>query len=193
MSCIRLALKCCCDLSDLSLQNGKLRCFETADSHHWNGTESVGESETSHRYVLNHLWGTNFIVEIYDFLPVKVHLLNRNLNAASSCFLPFFPDKILARYSTDFTVYRELLQNSDDAQSTGVDIEFQRCDSKGRFGLVVYRNNGMPFRPQDWDRLRTIAEGNPDESKIGFFGVGFYSAFSICDEPMYVDHLSECS
>ena len=32
---------------------------------------------------------------------------------------------------------------------------------------VIYRNNGMPFRTQDWDRLRKIAEGNPDETKVG--------------------------
>ena len=25
----------------------------------------------------------------------------------------------------------------------------------------------MPFRDQDWSRLKKIAEGNPDESKIG--------------------------
>ena len=35
----------------------------------------------------------------------------------------------------------------------------------------------------DFKRLQRIAEGNPDEQKIGFFGVGFYSLFSICEEP----------
>lgn len=28
-------------------------------------------------------------------------------------------------------------------------------------------NDGIPFRPQDWQRLKKIAEGNPDEEKIG--------------------------
>jgi len=32
-------------------------------------------------------------------------------------------------------------------------------------------------------RLKRIAEGNPDPEKIGAFGVGFYSVFSICEEP----------
>jgi hypothetical protein len=49
---------------------------------------------------------------------------------------------------------------------------------------VVYRNNGQAFRPQDWDRLRKIAEGNPDPTKVGAFGVGAYTMFSICEEPM---------
>lgn len=44
----------------------------------------------------------------------------------------------------------------------------------------------MPFRPQDWARLRKIAEGNPDESKVGAFGVGAYTMFSICEEPLVV-------
>ena len=45
-------------------------------------------------------------------------------------------------------------------------------------------NNGVIFSQGDWDRLKRIAEGNPDEEKIGAFGVGFYSVFSTCDEPM---------
>jgi len=51
---------------------------------------------------------------------------------------------------------------------------------------VIYRNNGMPFRTQDWARLRKIAEGNPDASKVGAFGVGAYTMFSICEEPLVV-------
>jgi hypothetical protein len=36
---------------------------------------------------------------------------------------------------------------------------------------VTYRKNGLPFRPQDWAHLKKIAEGIPDDSKIGAFGV----------------------
>ncbi|CAG8547747.1 9553_t:CDS:10, partial [Scutellospora calospora] len=91
-------------------------------------------------------------------------------------------DKMLARYSSEFTVFRELLQNSDDATASEVKIVFM-----GKIGKtcsrIFYKNNGFPFRQQDWDRLKKIAEGNPDEQKIGAFGVGFYSVFSICEEP----------
>jgi hypothetical protein len=31
----------------------------------------------------------------------------------------------------------------------------------------VVTNDGIPFRTQDWQRLKKIAEGNPDEEKIG--------------------------
>jgi hypothetical protein len=34
-------------------------------------------------------------------------------------------DKVLARYSGEFTVFRELLQNSDDARSEAVEIRFE--------------------------------------------------------------------
>lgn len=34
-------------------------------------------------------------------------------------------DKVLARYSGEFTVFRELLQNSDDALSKAVEIRFE--------------------------------------------------------------------
>ena len=29
-------------------------------------------------------------------------------------------------------------------------------------------------------------EGNPDESKVGAFGVGAYTMFSVCEEPLVV-------
>lgn len=126
-------------------------------------------------------------------------------------------DKILARYASAGAVYRELLQNSNDAEATVSEIYFTankdekngttpdgtlgmpknagktEYTSNNQYGAVsgkevvtnvTYRNNGLRFRPQDWSRLKKIAEGNPDESKIGAFGVGAYTMFSICEEPM---------
>ncbi|KAH9177932.1 hypothetical protein EDB89DRAFT_2111997 [Lactarius sanguifluus] len=114
-------------------------------------------------------------------------------------------DKVLARYSGEFTVFRELLQNSDDAGAHSVEIRFEtesylfrekpsdieadisQEDLPNLKTTVVhqwtFKNNGNKLRDEDWNRLKKIAEGNPDEEKIGAFGVGFYSLFSVTEEP----------
>jgi hypothetical protein len=137
-------------------------------------------------------------------------------------------DKILARYASSYSIFRELLQNSNDACATLARIEFDTTttttnSSSSLVTQVVYRNNGWVFREQDWKRLSKIAEGNPDVryvlyerftcmmilevlsaksalsyllflfvcllyvcSKIGAFGVGAYTMFSITEEPVIV-------
>jgi len=80
-------------------------------------------------------------------------------------------DKILARYASQHSLYRELLQNSNDAQASTAEIRFQTGEDEN-VTQMVYRNNGIPFRPEDWERLQKIAEGNPDPVKVGAFGVG---------------------
>ncbi|WEW61964.1 hypothetical protein PRK78_007464 [Emydomyces testavorans] len=112
-------------------------------------------------------------------------------------------DKVLARYSGEWTVLRELLQNAADASATRVTIKLETIPSTAvpvppvddetafikhvishhTLKSLILKNNGVPFSANDWSRLKRIAEGNPDETKIGAFGVGFYSVFSDCEEP----------
>ncbi|KAH8888745.1 hypothetical protein GQ53DRAFT_230003 [Thozetella sp. PMI_491] len=112
-------------------------------------------------------------------------------------------DKVLARYSGEWTTLRELIQNAADAQATTVKIKWETLPSTqvplpqttNRSELLKHtvthhtlrrllvQNNGQPFTKTDWGRLKRIAEGNPDETKIGAFGVGFYSVFADCEEP----------
>ncbi|KAF2970010.1 hypothetical protein GQX73_g3513 [Xylaria multiplex] len=112
-------------------------------------------------------------------------------------------DKVLARYSGEWTTLRELIQNAADAQATTVKIKWETLPSTQvplptmadrseilkhiithhTLRRLVVQNNGQPFTKTDWTRLKRIAEGNPDETKIGAFGVGFYSVFADCEEP----------
>ncbi|OAA68778.1 ATPase subunit c domain protein [Niveomyces insectorum RCEF 264] len=128
-------------------------------------------------------------------------------------------DKVLARYSGEWTTLRELIQNAADAQATTVKIKWETLPSttvplpSGTAGAggeaaasnssnsshssnllrhtilhhtlrrLLVENDGQPFTSTDWARLKRIAEGNPDETKIGAFGVGFYSVFADCEEP----------
>ena len=100
-------------------------------------------------------------------------------------------DKVLARYSGEWTVLRELLQNAADASATRVTIKFETIPSSTvpvpqdatpsrllkhtishhTLKRLLISNNGQAFDENDWSRLRRIAEGNPDETKIGAFGV----------------------
>ena len=105
-----------------------------------------------------------------------------NLFVSYPYVLQYYYYYILARYASCNAVYRELIQNSNDAEATTAEIiittssSSSSSDGKETIGAssnnevvtqVIYRNNGMPFRTQDWDRLRKIAEGNPDETKVG--------------------------
>lgn len=51
---------------------------------------------------------------------------------------------------------------------------------------IVVKNDGIVFREEDWRRLKTVADGQPNVDSIGAFGVGFYSIWSLSDEPLVV-------
>ena len=89
--------------------------------------------------------------------------------------------KILARYSGQFTVLRELIQNANDSKADAYTIRLFPEKKQ-----IHISHNGFVFRKQDWDRITTIASGNPDEDTIGCFGVGFYSVFSISEYPTII-------
>jgi len=109
-----------------------------------------------------------------------------------------WPNRLFPR-----TVLRELIANAADACATKVTICFTTCQPSPAVpptGIPVssvehttcyptlhrleVRNNGNVFTESDWKRLKSIAEGNPDEQKIGAFGVGFYSVFADCENPL---------
>jgi hypothetical protein len=153
-----------------------------------------------------------------DFRKLREQTMDRGEDEAVTVNTRALIDKVLARYSADWTTLRELIQNAADASATKVSIKFETIPSTTvpipsqrstdledtapqephlstmlkhvvkhhTLGRVIVSNNGEPFGTNDWNRLRRIAEGNPDETKIGAFGVGFYSVFADCEEPFVV-------
>ncbi|RUP46350.1 hypothetical protein BC936DRAFT_147056 [Jimgerdemannia flammicorona] len=128
--------------------------------------------------------------KVEDF-ATRVYL-ELTFNSATPVNQRHLIDKILARYSAEYVVYRELMQNADytkfatlthpsktrpdDATSKSVQIIFETLTTndnpaaaaaakvpnlKEKCKRVIFKNNGMPFRGEDWNRLKRIAEGNP--------------------------------
>jgi hypothetical protein len=94
-------------------------------------------------------------------------------------------------------MFREMIQNANDAGATEITFDFKKSCGKDGFsatsnwlsgdnkpGCLIVKDNGAGFEADGWDRLRTIASGNPSPDKVGGFGVGFYSVFHFSDEPM---------
>lgn len=102
--------------------------------------------------------------------------------------------RTLTKYPVDYALFRELLQNSADARAKSAIIHFETKESVAPENLdtihasnvskLVFRNDGAVFSEDDWNRLKEIAKGNPNETKIGAFGVGFYSVFELTDTPL---------
>ena len=138
-----------------------------------------------------------------DYDALRAQTLGSGSDEAVTVNTRALIDKVLARYSGEWTTLRELLQNAADASARRVVVRFetlpsptvpvpQTLDAATRLRHVllhhtvkstVIDNDGEVFGPTDWARLKKIAEGNPDETKIGAFGVGFYSVFADSEEP----------
>ncbi|KAI6137803.1 hypothetical protein EDD17DRAFT_1421003, partial [Pisolithus thermaeus] len=105
-------------------------------------------------------------------------------------------DKVLSRYSGEFTLFRKLLQNSDDAGCDAAEIRFETAGFLGSNSTAAtnvgpamlpdlrttnvsqwtFENHGKPS-------IRRSASGNPDPQKVGAFGVGSHSLFSVTESP----------
>ncbi|KAH0831364.1 hypothetical protein J3R83DRAFT_14027 [Lanmaoa asiatica] len=103
---------------------------------------------------------------------------------------------ILSRYPGAFDVLRELIQNADDAEAGSIELYFQTGEAEespraSEFDVSqvnvykwIIKNDGKAFEEKDWKRLGKIADGNDNSTKVGAFGVGFYSVLSKSDQPL---------
>ena len=146
---------------------------------------------------------SNAMAPKLDYDALRAQTLGLGSDEAVTVNTRALIDKVLARYSGEWTTLRELLQNAADAAAKKVVIRFetlpspsvpvpQTSDASAQLRHVllnhtlkstVIENDGEVFKGTDWARLKKIAEGNPDETKIGAFGVGFYSVFADSEEP----------
>ncbi|CAH1272310.1 SACS [Branchiostoma lanceolatum] len=105
---------------------------------------------------------------------------------------------ILESYSTGLDIFKELLQNADDAGATEVKFIFdtRRHSDKKIFdrewkhlqgpALLVYNNT--TFNKSDIKAIQKIGKGNKQEksSAIGQFGIGFNAVYHLTDCPSLI-------
>ncbi|KAJ7673472.1 hypothetical protein B0H17DRAFT_1083119 [Mycena rosella] len=102
---------------------------------------------------------------------------------------------ILGAYPFSVGLFRELLQNSDDARATkqvflldarthnaGSLVDPKLATTQGP-SLLAY--NDALFSEEDWDALQSIHRSSKktDTSKIGKYGIGFRSCYHVTDNP----------
>ena len=107
-------------------------------------------------------------------------------------------NNILSEYKDDAGIFKELVQNADDAGATEVSIlvdwrqggsssvlspEMKHCQ-----GPALWAYNNATFRDEDFMNIAKLAGKTKmtDLNKIGRFGLGFTSVYHLTDVPSFV-------
>ncbi|XP_057316650.1 sacsin-like [Hydractinia symbiolongicarpus] len=104
---------------------------------------------------------------------------------------------ILQKYPDDGQIFKEIVQNADDAGATKLVFIYDENDYRGRAtncsapglaklqGPALYAYNDAHFTESDWDGIRSLGLSNKikDPLKVGRFGLGFKSVFHLTDLP----------
>ncbi|MBT9583885.1 ATP-binding protein [bacterium] len=102
-------------------------------------------------------------------------------------------DNLVQQFSDQFAFLRELVQNSIDAGSGRVDIDFEytpnKDNDKGVFVLHINdTGEGMTREVIDTKLTRLFSSSKEDDfTKIGKFGIGFVSIFALKPKAVFVD------
>ncbi|XP_065839455.1 sacsin-like isoform X2 [Oscarella lobularis] len=107
-------------------------------------------------------------------------------------------NNILSEYKDDAGIFKELVQNADDAGATEVSIlvdwrqggssSVLSPDMKHCQGPALWAYNNATFRDEDFVNIAKLAGKTKmkDLNKIGRFGLGFTSVYHLTDVPSFV-------
>ncbi|KAK0447435.1 uncharacterized protein EV420DRAFT_1713851 [Desarmillaria tabescens] len=109
---------------------------------------------------------------------------------------------ILGTYPFSIGLFRELIQNSDDAKASKqvfvLDLRKHSTDTlfddklAGTQGPSLLAYNDALFTQEDWEALQSIHRSSKktDNTKIGKYGIGFRSCYHITDYPQILSGTS---
>ena len=98
--------------------------------------------------------------------------------------------KLVLTYILTF-VFKELIQNADDAGATEVKFLYDGQSFNKDYlqskhlekyqGPALYAFNNAIFKPEDWEGIQNLMRSNKtsDVLKVGRFGIGFNSVYHI--------------
>ncbi|XP_063206161.1 sacsin-like isoform X1 [Chroicocephalus ridibundus] len=99
---------------------------------------------------------------------------------------------VLQKYPDGGQIFKELVQNADDAGANEVvlvsderEFDVTRGGLKGTQGPALLAYNDAPMSPRDWTGLMRpgVSHKREDPSTVGRFGLGFTSVYHLTDLP----------
>ena len=113
-------------------------------------------------------------------------------------------NNILSQYPCDVSIFKEFIQNAEDATASEIVFVVDRRDTFGQRSLFADHDgwkslqripsllvfNNRKFKEKDIESIKQLGVGGKGESldKIGRFGIGFNVAYHVTDCPMFVSY-----
>ena len=186
---------------DGNIKEANLPMFDELSRKHYSTHEDIPRklaldlgAYTILEYLMKDLEDVNFLGGI-DFGPYE-EIVDR-LNG------------ILKKYPADMSIFREFIQNADDAQATEIVFVLDHrvnhpnnkllCDMdkwktlQSTPALCIYNNR--PFSEKDIEGISRLGRGGKGDTPdtIGRFGIGFNVAYHLTDCPSFVSFNSQGS